>query len=180
MGLIFSAAAFAGKLEYSPAPVGNPLKVLVPYAGDWGEGAFPYTMEFSYLPMSAVMKGWGEFDWTALENKLEAGKKRGKQTVFRLYLEYPGQKSGVPEFLLEEGVALTRWEDSGKEILTPNYEDARLRRAIVECLLAMGKKYDGDPRIGFLTAGVLGRMAQLSSLGFGGEADGAGRGDDGF
>ena len=152
----FISAAQAEKLAYFPAPVGNPLKGLVPYAGDWGKEAFPHSMEFSYLPISAVMKGWEEFDWSPLEEKLETGKKRRKQLVFRLYLEYPGKKSGVPEFLLNEGVALTKWRDAGQENLSPDYEDPRLRKAIRECLAEMGKKYDGDPRIGFITAGILG------------------------
>ena len=151
------SSALAQKFEYSPAPVGNPLKGLVPYAGDWGEGAFPHSMEFSYLPMNAVMKGWGNYDWTALENILEAGRKRGKHTVFRLYLEYPGKKSGVPEYLLErKGVGLLRWENEGQEILTPDYSHSGLQTAIYQCIEEMGKKYDGDPRIGFITAGILG------------------------
>jgi len=157
MWLALPSPAMAEKLEYSPAPVGNPLKGLVPYAGDWGEDAFPHSMEFSYLPISAVMKGRDVFNWTALEKILEAAKKRGKQTVFRLYLEYPGKKSGVPEYLLKgEGVKLHRWENEGKEIFTPEYSDLGLQEAISQCIEEMGTEYDGDPRIGFITAGILG------------------------
>ena len=43
-------------LEYAPAPVDNPLKGLVPYAGDKRD-LFPHSLEFNYLPLSALVIG---------------------------------------------------------------------------------------------------------------------------
>lgn len=43
---------------------------------------------------------------------------------------------------------------------TPDYEDKNLRRSIKSLVAALGKKYDGDPRIGFITAGLLGTWGE--------------------
>ena len=45
-------------LDYAPAPVDNPLKGLVPYQGDVRQ-YFPHSLEFNYLPYSALVKGYG-------------------------------------------------------------------------------------------------------------------------
>jgi hypothetical protein len=150
-------------LEYRPAPVDNPLKGLVPYQADVRD-RFPHSLEFNYLPYSALVKGYTEFDWTPLERMLDDIASRGHQAVFRIYLEYPGRPSGIPEFLRKDGLTVTNWlfpeNNPPARIDTPNYEDANLRRSLRSFIAALGKKYDGDPRIGFITAGLLGAWGE--------------------
>src|SRR5690606_36712632 len=43
---------------------------------------------------------------------------------------------------------------------TPDYEDENLRRALRDFIAALGERYDGDPRIGFITAGLLGTWGE--------------------
>ncbi len=154
--LFFTAISSARPLEYLPAPIDNPLKGLVPYAGEGSKDRFPHSMEFRYIAMNEVMKGPEEFDWVVIERALEETRSRGKQSIFRLYLEYPGKKSAIPQFLVDERLKVTHWKDGQKEIATPDYNDPKLHQALRDCIGALGKKYDGDPRIGFLTAGILG------------------------
>lgn len=150
-------------LEYAPAAVDNPLKGLVPYAGDVRE-RFPHSMEFNYLPLSALVTGPGQYDWSPLERLLDPIAGRGHQAVFRVYLEYPGKKNGVPAFLIEGGLKLHRYRagESGRpvEYQTPDYADAKLRAVLTQFIAALGRKYDGDPRIGFITAGLLGAWGE--------------------
>ena len=148
--------------DYAPAPPDNPLKGFVPYAGQARE--FPHSLEFNYLPVRAVMKGPDEFDWQPLERLLADVASRGCQTVFRFYLEYPNKPVGVPQFLLEAGVRIhtntvgeTRHQE---QMLTPDYEDLRLRAALTHFIAALGARYDGDARIGFITAGLLGKWGE--------------------
>ena len=148
-------------LNYLPAPVDNPLKGMVPYTTEWQkEGRFPYSMEFRYFGMNEVMKGWGSFDWTAIEEQLEENRSRGSQSILRIYLEYPGRESGIPEFLIKEGLKVTAYEAEGKRVVTPDYGSPLVRRAIKECIAAFGEKYDGDVRLGFITAGMLGHWGE--------------------
>jgi hypothetical protein len=153
--LIAAATLYARPLQYLPAPVDNPLKGVVPYAGAGNDERFPHSMEFRYFGFGEIMKGWGQFDWSAVERQLEETRMRGKQSVIRVYIEYPGKKS-VPGFLVEEGLKMTEWKTDGKGVVTPDYESALMRRAMKAFILAFGNKYDGDPRIGFITAGILG------------------------
>jgi hypothetical protein len=163
MGGLTSEADQQGRylLEYAPAPVDNPLKGLVPYQGDYRE-YFPHSMEFNYLPYSALVKGYNEFDWVALEKMLNDIAGRGHQAVFRICLEYPGGKGLIPDFLIRDGLKIHRWwysDGTGRApvlVETPDYEDNNLRKSLKSFITALGRKYDGDPRIGFITAGLLG------------------------
>jgi hypothetical protein len=147
------------RLEYAPAPVDNPLKGLVPYQADVRD-RFPHSLEFNYLPYSALVTGYDKFDWKPLEAMLDDIASRGHQAIFRIYLEYPGRKSGIPQFLRDDGLKVTNWllpdNQPPAEVDTPDYEDKHLRRSLKAFIAALGKRYDGDPRVGFITAGLLG------------------------
>lgn len=150
-------------LAFAPAPVDNPLKGLVPYQGD-KRRRFPHSMEFNYLPYDALVKGYDAFDWSPLEAMLDDIASRGHQAVFRVYLEYPGKRSGIPQFLRDDGLRVTSWSSPEKSppatIATPDYEDGNLRRSLRAFIAALGKRYDGDPRVGFITAGLLGAWGE--------------------
>jgi hypothetical protein len=152
-------------LEYAPAPVENPLKGLVPYRGD-ARDFFPHSLEFSYLPYSALVKGYDAFDWEPLEKLLDDIASRGHQAVFRIYLEYPNKTGVIPEFLVKDGLKVHTYLNTNTQprppapVETPDYENLNLRRSIKNFLAALGKKYDGDPRIGFITAGLLGTWGE--------------------
>ncbi len=153
------------KLEYAPAPIANPLKGLVPYAGDTNRN-FPHSMEFNYVAFADLVKGYEEFDWQPLETLLNEIAGRGHQAVFRIYLEYPGKTNVIPKFLVEDGLRVHKYLNTNTQpfppakIETPDYEDPNLRKALKNFIAALGKKYDGDPRIGFITAGLLGTWGE--------------------
>ena len=166
--LLVSTPAFAAdraQLDYAPAPVDNPLKGLVPYEADV-RTRFPHSLEFNYLAFSALVKGPGEFDWKPMEAMLDRIAARGHQAVFRIYLEYPGKKGIIPEFLIKDGLKVHKWlytetqPEPPAPIETPDYEDKNLRKSLKGFIAAFGKKYDGDPRIGFITAGLLGAWGE--------------------
>ncbi len=165
IGLRPAQAASWQPLEYAPAPVDNPLKGLVPYRRDVRD-RFPHSMEFAYLPYSALVKGYDEFDWRPLEAILDDVAGRGHQAVFRVYLEFPGKQGVIPEFLLEDGLRVHKYVHQKTHpfrpvsVETPDYEDENLRRSLKRFIAALGEKYDGDPRIGFITAGLLGAWGE--------------------
>ena len=148
-------------LEYVPAPPDNPLKGLVPYARPHAD-RFPHSMEFSYLPLSDLMTGPETFNWQPLEDLLNDIASRRKQTVFRIWMEYPGHQEGIPLFLEQDGLQVTEWLYEATEpfppakVRTPDYKNQQLRAALKSFIKALGQRYDGDPRIGYITAGLLG------------------------
>lgn len=152
-------------LKYVPAPTNNPLKGLVPYARPTPD-RFPHSMEFDYLPLSALMTGPNEFNWQPLEDLLDDIASRQHQTIFRIWMEYPGHQDGIPPFLQEGGLQVTEWLNTNtapfppKKVRTPDYNDPRLREAMQSFIAALGQRYDSDPRIGFITAGLLGTWGE--------------------
>lgn len=143
-------------LSYTPAPVDNPLKGFMPYAGSYQ--TFPYSMEWFYLPLRDVMTGPKTFDWAPVEKQLNAIAARGHQAVFRFYVDYPGKPTGIPQYLLDQGLVTHAYDENGNNgvSVAPDYDDPRLVTALDTFITALGRRYDGDPRIGFLTLGLIG------------------------
>jgi len=143
-------------LGHSASPTNNPLKGFMPYSGNYT--TFPYSMEWNYLSMRSLMSGPTNFNWSSLESLLNTVSNRGHQTVFRVYLDYPGKSTGIPQYLLDAGLATNSYTDYGNngKSVSPDYENPLLRQALTNFIAALGARYDGDPRIGFITVGLLG------------------------
>lgn len=158
--LIFAPPASAGTnsfpLNYRPGPADNPLKGFLPYAGTYT--TFPHSMEWGYLSLRSLMPGATNFDWTPLDNLLTGIAQRGHQAVFRIYLDYPSKPTGIPQYLLDAGLKTHTYTDYGNAniSLSPDYENPLLRQALTNFIAALGARYDGDPRVGFITVGLLG------------------------
>lgn len=153
-------------LTPTPALAENPLKGFLPFAPepgapwDFADPDFPHSMEWFYLPVDAVVTAEDTYDWTAVEDRLDAIAERGHQSVFRFYLDYPGQDSGVPEYLLgADGISQERTYDffgNDGRSFSPDYDDPRVVDLLVDFITAFGDRYDGDPRVGYVTAGLIG------------------------
>jgi hypothetical protein len=143
-------------LGISEAPTNNPLKGFMPYAGAYT--TFPHSMEWNYLPLRSVMSGPTNFNWASLDTLLSKVAARGHQTVFRFYLDYPTLPTGIPQYLLDAGLVTHSYTDYGNNSISvsPDYENPLLKRALTNFISAFGALYDGDPRIGFITLGLLG------------------------
>ena len=153
------AAALAGtnyfSLAVSAPPINNPLKGFMPYQGAYA--SFPYSMEWNYLPLRSLMTGPTNFDWTSLEALIRDIASRGHQTVFRIYLDYPTLPTGIPQYVLDAGLTTYSYTDyDNSSSVCPDYQNSLLRQALISFIAALGAKYDGDPRIGFITVGLLG------------------------
>lgn len=152
-------------LKPAASPVDNPLKGLVPYARPYPD-RFPHSMEFGYLALSDLMRAEDEFDWQPLETLLDDIASRGNQAVIRVYVEYPGKNKGIPEYLIKGGLKMHTYLNTNtaplppKQITTPDYEDERLRSAFRAFIAAFGNKYDGDARLAYITAGLLGTWGE--------------------
>lgn len=153
-------------LESTPARSDNPIKGFLPFAPEPGQALeaadpdFPYSLEWFYLPVNAVVTAESTYDWTVVENYLNSIAERGHQSALRFYLDYPTRPSGVPAYLLGEGGidqsrAYDFWDNNGVSF-SPDYEDPRVSGMIIDFIDALGERYDGDPRIAYITAGLVG------------------------
>ena len=152
------------RLAYSPAPPDNPLKGFVPYLR--ADTTFPHSLEWDYTKLSDVMTGPTNFNWAPFEAKLAAAASRGHQFFARFYLEWPGKKTGVPRYLIDAGLPMRTWTNTNTRPWpaavdhTPDYEAPRLRNALTNFIHALGRRYDGDPRLGVVGLGLLGTWGE--------------------
>jgi hypothetical protein len=140
----------------------NPLRGFVPYSSaKYAPGTFPYSLEWFYLPLNSVVTGPNTYDWTPVEAQLKAISARGHQAIFRFYVDYPHHPTGLPKYLLDAGLKTYPYDDDGNDkgptpSVSPDYTDPRLIDGLVQFIHAFGAKYDGDPRIAYLTVGLYG------------------------
>jgi hypothetical protein len=165
-GLLGLSSGLATDLAYAPSPVDNPLKGFVPYPRSSASARFPHSLEWDYTRLSDVMIGPTNFNWAPFEAKLNAAAARSNQFFARFYLEWPGRPSAVPQYLIDAGLPLRRWTNTNTQPFppavdhTPDYEDPRLRAALTNFIHALGWRYDGDPRLGFVGLGLLGTWGE--------------------
>lgn len=146
-------------LSYStnvPGLDSNPLRGFLPYEGAYSN--FPHSMEYFYLPLRSLVSGPASYDWSAMEQHLANIARRGHQAVLRIQLDTPGETTGIPQYLLDGGLKTYRYSDYGNKgkSLLPDWNDPKLMQALTSFISAFGARYDGDARIGFITAGLYG------------------------
>jgi hypothetical protein len=158
-------------LDYAPAPADNPLKGFMPFYDAYSSrnnpiaNDFPHSMEWFYVPLRNLMNGPDSFTFdTGLEPQLESIAGRGHQAAFRVYLDYPGNPTGIPQFLIDGGLKVRSYTFFGNapgDSVSPDYDDPKLVSALENFIKAFGKRYDGDPRIGFIEVGLIGFWGEL-------------------
>ena len=144
----------------------NPLRGFV-VAPAWTSPPFlpaiPTSLEFHYVPLNAIFNTSGTaadmnagFD-AYLEPRLAATAARAHHAVLRFFLDYPSKPSAVPHYLLAapHNLAMMPYTEHGGGI-SPDYTSEPLLTALETFVAALGARYDGDPRIGFLQVGLLG------------------------
>ncbi|WP_185970919.1 DUF4832 domain-containing protein [Alkalicoccobacillus porphyridii] len=153
------------QLNFASAPIDNPLKGFLPFSESvvWRTepNQIPYSLEYFYIPLNDIMLDFDEYDWSKLEADLDDIASRGNQAIFRVYLDYPHRPSGIPQFLLDLGLETKdyHYESNGGRngtSVSPDYNDENLKLALLQFIEALGDRYDGDPRIGFIQAGLIG------------------------
>ena len=129
----------------------NPMKGWMPgYKGI--NSTFPYSIDHFYIPLNDVYKDWGECDWTDFENELDRIVGGGRHVVTRFWIDYPNRPSGMPGFLIDNvGYQVPMYDDN-----SPDWNDDTLMVAMEEFIQMFGERYDGDPRITFIEAGLYG------------------------
>lgn len=111
-------------------------------------------LEYSYMQYNDIVKQKGEYDWTAVERKLESAASRGHQMILRFWDTYPGHETTVPDYIksmpdYHEIVTKSENRDTG----FPDWSHPEYRRFFLEFYQKFAEKYDHDPRLAFLETG---------------------------
>jgi chitodextrinase len=153
----------AHPLTAAPGPLDNPLKGLARFywPGSDESSGYPHSVMWSYFGLSEVMtdpNNCSSYNWSILDNALNEIASYGNQAAIRFYMEYPGGTGSHP------GNAIPHCFDGHVTYRTntywgttsPDYDSAYLLGALSDFIAALGARYDGDPRIGFINLGLVG------------------------
>lgn len=111
-------------------------------------------LEYAYVRPSDIVTAASTYDWTALENLLNAINARRKQAILRWYYVYPGEATAVPAYikaLSDYTETVAKSEDLDTHF--PDWSNAELQQATLDFYSAFAARYDKDPRIAFVQAG---------------------------
>jgi hypothetical protein len=146
------------QLPPAPGPLDNPLKGWAAYWFSWlTEYHQPVRMNFWYV-------SWRELEPNPQDYRFESWEQTWNQTrpntrenhvVLRVYLDYPGKPTGVPQWLIDMGIEMRAYTEHGGG-LSPDYDNPRLVRALVRFIRALGAHFNKHPRVAFVQLGLLG------------------------
>lgn len=154
-GLLFLPLTQVVRPAPAPGPLDNPLKGWCTYT-DAGTIDQPYSIVFLYVPWRELEPERGRFAFDAWERRAwNVPAARGKHVVFRVYVDYPGKATGLPAWLIKEGVKLRPYKEYGGGS-APDYNDPRTVAAMERLIAALGKRYNSHPRVAFIQFGLLG------------------------
>lgn len=159
--LLAGSALFSSAAEWKPfkvepraAAAVQPMTGLVLWSDSDHVTKAPIQLEFFYLPYSAVIKGEGQYDWSAVDNRLRAIAGRKHQAVLRFWDTYPGEESGVPAYIRQ----LPDWKgrtanSEGEPTGFADWSHAGWQQAHLDFFKAFASRYDKDARLAFLQCG---------------------------
>lgn len=148
------AALTVHSLAKGADPVTNPLKgfAIWFYPGDRADktatqgGGINNAIEWRYFGLGELMTGMNAYNWEPLEAALDEVASHGKQLALRVASCQSFSSKDYPDFLsgqIRNGCIL-------------NYDSPTVMQAFENFIQAFGAKYDGDPRIAYITMGLVG------------------------
>ncbi len=140
----------------APGPLDNPLKGWCPFVGVGSQFDQPYSMVYFNVKWRDLEPKPGEYKLEEWERKFwDLPAAKGRHIVFRVNVDYPTETTGVPQWLLDQGLKMTPYTDHGGG-KSPDYTDPRFQRAMLSFIKALGQRYDNNPRVAFIQVGLLG------------------------
>ena len=152
------------KLEdtiYKPLALVSEIKSVQPMTGIvlWTDNPKNNTdavaLEYSYMLYKDIVKSKGVYDWTPLDNLLEAVAARKHHLVLRFRYVYVGDReSAVPQYIrdlpdYEETIGMSE----GRETCFLDWRHPELQRFHLEFYRKLAERYNKDKRIAFLQTG---------------------------
>jgi hypothetical protein len=162
------------------AAIGNPLRGLLPSPDfrspmEANETGVPHSLEFYYIGWNSVFTNdyttvngninmTQACDWSYVERLFTASAARHCHAVLRFYIHYLGRPLEIPPFLLPR-IPLEYFVEWGNNEVSPNYDDYLLQDIMASFIAEFGRNYDGDKRIAFVQAGLLGFWGEWHTFG---------------
>ena len=146
-------------LPPGPGPLDNPLKGFASYCDPGIPLNCPVSMAYEYGSLKELEPKEGEFTWDQWEAKWDLPPAKGKDVVLRVVMDYPHNPVDVPQWLIDKGVKMTKYDEFGGG-LSPDYENPATVKAMRDFIAAFGKRYDHNARVAYVQLGLLGHWGE--------------------
>lgn len=132
----------------------QPMTGIVVWDGNPNVNSGAHTLEYSYMLFENVVSEKGIYDWTVVEDKLNAIASRNHQAILRFRYTYVGQPTSVPKYIKDlSDYNETQGISEGKETWFPDWSNQELKDFTLEFYEKFAEKYDNDNRLAFLQVG---------------------------
>lgn len=135
----------------------NPFKGFVTWVGDENP-IYDTKLQYRTYEWRDIEPEPGVIDWTEFERGWGDIALTGRRVGFRISACTPGSGNpyDIPEWLVQEGVALRPYSVDGHEGLAPDWDDPRFLEAHRRLIMALGARYDRDDRVAWIDVGSYG------------------------
>lgn len=135
----------------------NPFKGFVPWIGSQNP-VYETKLQYKTYQWRDIEPQKGVYNWAAFEQGWGNIAVTGKRVGFRISTCTPGSGNvyDIPDWLVNEGVALRGYSIDGQQGLAPDWDDPKFLQAHQDLITALGARYDGDPRVVWIDIGSYG------------------------
>ncbi len=144
------------KLEEIDAVLANPFKGFAPWIGDVNP-IYETKLQEATFAWSDLEPSQGIYYWARLEKDWGNVAVTGKKVGFRIAAAIPGSgEKHTPDWLINQGVRMRPYSIDGEQGLAPDWDDPKFLAAHHDFVMALGTRYDNDPRVAWIDIGSYG------------------------
>jgi hypothetical protein len=134
----------------------NPFKGFAPWIGDENP-IYETKLQQATFAWSDLEPRKGVYNWARLEKDWGNVAVTGKRVGFRIAAAIPGSgEIHTPQWLIDQGVKMRPYSIDGHEGLAPDWDDPKFLAAHHDFIMALGARYDNDPRVAWIDIGSYG------------------------
>lgn len=117
----------------------------------------PSTVYYYRYGWRAVEPTHGDYAFAAIEKEIAAAQQGGQTLAFRIMCHSSSPREPYhPAWLKDIGGRIVQTDYEGNAVEVPDFDDPTILNAHLQLIAALGKKYDGDPRISHVDLGSIG------------------------
>ena len=134
----------------------KPFKGFAPWIGN-NNPVYETKLQQATFGWSDLEPEQGSYNWSHLERYWGSISQTGKRVGFRVAAEIPGSgQNDTPQWLIDQGVAMRPYSIDGENGFAPDWDDPKFLAAHHDFIMALGARYDQDPRVAWIDIGSYG------------------------
>jgi hypothetical protein len=134
----------------------NPFKGFAPWIGN-SNPVYETKLQQATFGWADIEPEKGVYNWSHLERNWGNISQTGRRVGFRIASEIPGSgKNDTPQWLIDQGIDMREYSIDGNNGFAPDWNDSLFLAAHHDFIMALGDRYDQDPRVAWIDIGSYG------------------------